>query len=259
MRVLIADDEPLALTALANILRKRRDVENFDSASDGIEAQRMLSNASYDVVLLDINMPELSGIELVDQLQHAGKPMPSIVFVTAHHQHAIAAFDKHAVDYVLKPFTEERIHQALDGALKRTEGERASQLLQASLSLRSLRPESSRIAIKAQGRILFIDSAEVISVHAQGNYVLLRKDSGSYLLRESISDVAEKLRPFGFIRIHRSILVNSAFVEELRPSVTGDYELRLKGGKEYTVTRTYKKNVRHLAQFWVGTDSFLAK
>src|SRR5215471_9474428 len=101
MRVLVADDEPLALAALANVLRKRHDIDYFECASDGVEAQRMLCNASYDVVLLDISMPELSGIELADQLQRSGKPIPAVVFVTAHDQHAITAFEKHAVDYVL--------------------------------------------------------------------------------------------------------------------------------------------------------------
>jgi two-component system LytT family response regulator len=119
-----------------------------------------------------------------------------------------------------------------------------------------LRP-TARIAVKAQGRILFLDPAEIMAVHAEGNYVLLQRDSGTCMLRESISDMAEKLKPYGFIRIHRSILVNSAFVEEVRPSETGEYQLRLKGGKEFTVTRTYKSNLRSLAGFWFGTEGFL--
>jgi two-component system LytT family response regulator len=96
----------------------------------------------------------------------------------------------------------------------------------------------------------------VIAVQAEGNYVLLERGSGSYLLRESISTVAEKLRPYGFIRIHRSVLVNSSFVEEIKPYLTGEYGLRVKGGKEYTVTRTYKNNLKSLAEFWIGSDTF---
>ena len=93
-------------------------------------------------------------------------------------------------------------------------------------------------------------------MQAEGNYVLLERQSGSYLLRESISTMAEKLKPYGFIRIHRSVLVNGAFVEEIQPYLTGEYGFRMKGGKEYTVTRTYKKNLRSLAGLWIGTDSF---
>ena len=258
MRVLIIDDEPLAQTALANILTTRRDVEHFDSAADAIEALEKLGRSTYDVLLVDINMPELSGVELLDRLQESESPLPAIVFVTAHDQYAITAFEKHAVDYVLKPFSSERIHQALDTAFTRNTGERASQLLQILPELHPSKRQGRRIAIKVKGRILFTNPEEVSAVHAEGNYVLLQKESGSYLLRESISEMADKLKPYGFIRIHRSVLVNSSFVEEIRPCLTGEYRLRVKGGKQYTVTRTYKKNLKSLAEFWIGTDTFLA-
>lgn len=259
MRVLIVDDEPLAQTALANILAERSDVEHFDSATDAIEALDKLTKGSYDLLLLDINMPEMSGIELLDRLKKSDRPVPSIIFVTAHDEHAIVAFEKHAVDYVLKPFSNERIGEALDVAFRRTASERAAKLVEALPQLQKLaHRQSAKIAIKAKGRILFIDPASVIAVHAEGNYVLLQHESGSYLLRESISEIAEKLKPYGFIRIHRSVLVNTSFVEEMRPWLTGEYGLRVRGGKEYTVTRTYKKNLRSLAASWIGTDAFLA-
>jgi two-component system, LytTR family, response regulator len=258
MRVLIIDDEPLAQTALANVLATRGDVDVFDSANDAIEALDKLGRNSYDVLLLDINMPEVSGFELLDRLKTRGRTMPAVIFVTAHEEHAITAFDKHAVDYVLKPFSTERIGKALDVAFRRTADERAAKLVEALPQLRMLSQyQPKRIAIKAKGRILFIDPGEVVAVEAEGNYVLLQRVSGSYLLRESISVMAEKLKPFGFIRIHRSVLVNSSFVDEIRPWSTGEYGLRVKSGKEYAVTRTYKRNLRSLAAFWVGKDSFL--
>jgi DNA-binding LytR/AlgR family response regulator len=115
---------------------------------------------------------------------------------------------------------------------------------------------SPRLAIKVKGRILFISLSDLVAVQAEGNCVSLERNGNSYLLRESISAVAEKLEPQGFIRIHRSILVNTSFVEEIRPYSTGEYGLRVKGGKEYTVTRTYKKNLKCLAEFWIGTGAF---
>jgi len=118
------------------------------------------------------------------------------------------------------------------------------------------RPQSPRIAIKVKGRILFIHPSDVVAVQAQGNYVLLQRGTISYLLRDSISVVAEKLEPYGFIRIHRSVLVNASFVEGIRPYSTGEYGLQVKGGKQYTVTRTYKNNLRFLATFWIGTSTF---
>jgi len=260
MRVLIVDDEPLSRTALETIVGTRPDIEQFESATDSFEALEKLNEASYDVLLLDINMPEVSGIELVNRLVAGGSPLPSVVFVTAHDQYAITAFEKHAVDYVLKPFSHERIHAALDVASRRNAGERAKRLLEALPQLQSLsKPSSQRIAIKAKGRIVFVQPTDLVAVEAEGNYVLLQQRSGSYLLRESISTMAEKLKPYGFIRIHRSVLVNSSFVETIEPRFTGEYALRIKGGKEYTVTRTYKKSLRSLAEFWIGTDSFLAE
>jgi len=129
--------------------------------------------------------------------------------------------------------------------------------MEALPSLRALaRPQSPRIAIKVKGEILFIHPSDVVAVQAQGNYVLLQRDTNSYLLRDSISVVAEKLEPYGFIRIHRSVLVNASFVEVIKPYSTGEYGLQVKGGKEYTVTRTYKNNLRFLAKFWLGTGAF---
>jgi two-component system LytT family response regulator len=260
MRVLIIDDEPLAQTALANVLNARHDVESFDLASDAIEALERLEQNSYDVLLLDINMPEVSGVEFLGRLKGHDRPVPSVVFVTAHAEHALAAFENHAVDYVLKPFSSERIDEALDVAFRRTAGERAARLVETLPRLQTLpqRPPA-RIAIKAKGRILFINPAEVIAVQAEGNYVLLQREAGSWLLRESISAIAEKLKPYGFIRIHRSVLVNAAFVEEIQPWVTGEYALRVKGGKEYTVTRTYKKNLKDIATSWIGSGGFAAQ
>src|SRR5580704_6121699 len=120
----------------------------------------------------------------------------------------------------------------------------------------SAKAQSLRVAIKARGKILFINLDDVIAVQAEGKCVLLQQNARSYLLRESISVVAERLEAHGFIRIHRSVLVNTSFVEEIRPLSTGEYCLRVEGGKEYTVTRTYKKNLKSLAEFGIGTGAF---
>ena len=259
MRVLIVDDEPLSRNALKNAVGERKDVESLDSAADAVEALEMLEKKGYDVLLLDIQMPELSGIELADRLNKRRGAIPAIIFVTAHDQHAVAAFEKHAVDYVLKPFSIGRICEALDVAKHRTESERAAQLIKVLPHLETLLSKPAKIAIKTTGRILFVDLMDVVIVEAQGNYVLLHRQSGSYLLRESISTMAEKLKPYGFIRIHRSVLVNGSFVEEIQPWTTGEYGLRIKGGKEYTVSRTYKSNLKVLAKSWIGTESFTSE
>ena len=116
--------------------------------------------------------------------------------------------------------------------------------------------QAPRIACKAKGRILFLDLAEIVAVQAEGDYVSLQHRPNPYLLRESLSSIAEKLKPYGFIRIHRSVVVNISAVEEIQPLPTGEYRLRVKGGKNYLVTRTYKDNLRDLAQLWVGSERF---
>jgi two-component system, LytTR family, response regulator len=137
--------------------------------------------------------------------------------------------------------------------------EQTARLMEVFPMLQELaRPLPARLALKVKGRIVFIDPADCVAVQAEGNYVLLWRASDSYMLRESISAVAKKLEPYGFIRIHRSVLVNSSFVEEIQPHSTGEYGLKMKGGKEYTVTRTYKKNLKSLAAYWIGAGAFFA-
>lgn len=259
MRVMLVDDEQLTHTALANVLSARSDVEHFEMANDAIEALEKLALDSYDVLLLDID-PDLSGSQLADQLRERNLPSPSIVLLTAQVEHTIAAFERHTVDYVLKPFSNKSINDALDRAARRAKGERAVKLIEALPQLRRLSlPGNPMIAIKDKGRILFIDPGDVVAVQAEGNYVSLQMESDSYLLRESISKVAEKLKPYGFIRIHRSALVNSSFVVEIRPYSTGKCGLRVKDGREYAVASGYKKNLKALTELRIGSGAFLAE
>lgn len=132
-------------------------------------------------------------------------------------------------------------------------GDAAARTLQAA-------PESRlrRIAIKSNGRILFLDTDSILAVEAEGNYVRLVCQSATHLLREAISTVARELQSCGFVRIHRSILVNSAHVQQIQPCATGEYALRLQNGKEYSVARTYRKSLRLLAGYWIGADAFLS-
>jgi DNA-binding LytR/AlgR family response regulator len=131
----------------------------------------------------------------------------------------------------------------------------SANLMDISLGPQAFAPRRSpRIAIKAKGKIVFIDATEIIALEAEGNCVSLRHKSGTCVIRESISSIAVKLNPFGFVRVHRCVLVNRAYIEELRRCATGVYLLRVSGGKEYTITRTYRENLRRLAESWLGTE-----
>lgn len=259
MRVLMVDDEPMAESSLASVLGARGDIESFDVANDGVEALEKLRREAYDVLLLDINRPSISGMDLLGALQEDRRSIPSVIVVTSQQEHAVAAFQRQAVDYVLRLLSTEHLNEALERAAEKNATQWALKLLEALPTLRdAARPRSPRVAIKANGRILFIDPFQIVSVHAEGNYVSLQKDSGSYLLRESISSMVEKLKPYGFIRIHRSVLVNGSMVEEMHCCAAGAYRVRMKGGNEYTVARSYRRNLKSLADSWIGSESFLA-
>ena len=158
-------------------------------------------------------------------------------------------------DCALESKAEDRFYEPADTSLLPVTRVDAANLIRALHQLEVIaKRQAPRIAFKAKGRILFVDLAEIVAVQAQGNYVLLRHRPNPYLLHESLSSMAEKLKPYGFIRIHRSVIVNISAVEEIQPLATGEYRLRVKGGKEYLVTRTYKDNLRDLAQLWVGSE-----
>jgi two-component system LytT family response regulator len=256
VRVLVVDDEPLTRTALANLLSQRADVEKFEVAEDAQRALAVLRAHPCDVLLLDIHMPDMTGLQLVERLSREVTPPPAVVFITAYQEHAVEAFEKRAVDYVLKPFVPRRVHEALDVAMRRSHQERATRLLDLAGTLKLLPERTARIAVKDKARIVFVDAAELVSVEAHGNYVLLQQKAGSYLLRETMAEIAEKLGPHGFIRIHRSVLINSAFVEAIEADAGGDCVLRARTGKQYRVTRTYRDNLKGLAHFWIGTERF---
>jgi DNA-binding LytR/AlgR family response regulator len=151
---------------------------------------------------------------------------------------------------------EDGSHEPVDTSLLPVTRVDAANLIRAwqQLAVIAIR-QAPRIAFKVKGRILFLELAEIVAVQAEGNYVSLQHRSNPYyLLRESLSSMAEKLKPYGFIRIHRSVVVNISAVVEIQPLPTGEYRLRVKGGKDYLVTRTYKDSLRDLAQLWVGSE-----
>jgi DNA-binding LytR/AlgR family response regulator len=157
--------------------------------------------------------------------------------------------------YTVESKAEGAFHETTDSSMLPATRFDAASLVSVLRELETMaRRQEPRIAFKEKGRILFLHLAEIVAVQAEGNYVSLRHQPNPYLLRESLSSMAEKLKPYGFIRIHRSVVVNISAVEEMQPLSTGEYRLRVKGGGQYLVTRTYKNNLRDLAQLWVGSE-----
>ena len=256
MRVLIVYKEPNDQSTLANVLATRKDIEAFDSAENISEALDKLREEAYDVVLINSSIPETSEIEVLDLLKQIDLLRPAVTIVTTRHQPTVTAVDKSTPDVVFKPFLSDRIHEALTlGTGKKVHQRKATSAPHSSKPVAN----PSKIAIAMEGRALLIDPAEVIAVEAEGNYVLLVRSAGSHLVRGCISGLAEKLLPYGFVQIHRCVLVNSSWVQGIHPRSTGDYVLCTRSGKEYPVSRTYKQNLRSLAPLWIGSDVLFAE
>jgi two-component system LytT family response regulator len=244
VRVLIVDDEPLARERVRQLLRDEEDIEVVGECEDGVSALSAIRELDPDLVFLDVQMPELDGFGLLSQLD--AKRMPAIVFVTAHDQFALRAFEVHALDYLLKPFDQERFEAAV-GRARQWLARRGSEEIDARLSslLADLRGSATgrlqdRIAVKAGGRVILIKAEEIDWVEAADNYVSLHVGSASHLLRETMNSFEQRLPPERFLRISRSTIVNLDRVRELQPLFHGEYAVILNDGTRVSLSRSYR-------------------
>jgi two-component system LytT family response regulator len=255
IRVVIADDERLARQKLRLFLESESNVVVAAECQDGRQTVSAINCFRPDILLLDIQMPDLDGFQVLNEIPPSD--MPVVIFTSAYDQYAIRAFEAHALDYLLKPFDQGRLHQALERArtelLKAGNREithRLMQLLSDMKSKSSAVPGESqdRLVIKAKGRVIFLDLAEIDWVEAAANYVRLNVGKESYLLRETISRTSERLNPGEFIRIHRSTIVNVRKIKELIPVNSGEYIVVLKNGKELSCSRGYRALLQHVIE-----------
>ena len=248
IRVLIADDEALAREQISDLLKRFDDCELVDVCADGREALSAIEQHRPDLVFLDIEMPELSGFEVLEETRLT--PLPAVVFVTAYDKYAIQAFEAHALDYLLKPFDFERFERTLMRAKKQIADSRNGELsekLLAMLEARKSEPKYlDRLAIKSRGRVIFLKTDEITWVEAAGNYLELHTGKESHLIREPISDFEQRLNPERFIRIHRSCIVNVECIKELQPGFGGEYLVVMNDGQQLTASRGYRERLQQL-------------
>jgi two-component system LytT family response regulator len=246
MRALVVDDEPLAREKLKSLLNAETDVELVGECRDGLEAIAAIEGQKPDVVLLDVQMPELDGFGVLAALPP--DLLPVVIFVTAYDQYALRAFEVHAVDYLLKPFDRQRFRKALDrarGALDRRETGTLNKKLMALIEdLKPERKHLERLVVKSSGRVFFLKTEEIDWVDSAGNYVRLHVAGDSYLLRETMGALESKLDPQKFLRIHRSTLVNIERIKELQQVFHGDYVVVLHNGQRLSLSRSYRDRTR---------------
>jgi two-component system LytT family response regulator len=244
MRVLIVDDEPLARRGVRARLMAMPDVEITGEADSGMKAVSEIERLRPDVVLLDVQMPELDGFGVIETV--GVENMPAIVFVTAYDEYALQAFEVNAVDYLLKPFDRERFQKALARARAHV-GRQADDINRRLLALiQGLKvPQGylERLVIRSSGRIFFLKAEEIDWIEAAGNYVRLHTGKESHLLRETMNSLEQKLDPARFLRIHRSTIVRIDRIAELQPLFHGDYVVVLQGGTRLTLSRGYRERL----------------
>ena len=243
-KVLIVDDEPLARDRIRNLLKGDPEIKIIGEARNGCEAIEAMTTQAPDLVFLDVQMPDMDGFEALKALKV--KPLPLVIFVTAYDQHAVRAFDVHAVDYLMKPFDRKRFAKALDHAkdqMKRPPDEADKVgIIRLLEELKGGTRYLERFAIKTGEKILFVRAEDVNSIEAEGNYVRLNLASTSHLLRDTINGVESQIDPRRFVRIHRSTIINMNRIKELQTRARGEYRVVLDNGASHKLSRGYREH-----------------
>jgi two-component system, LytTR family, response regulator len=250
IQTVIADDEPLGRRKLRILLNSEPGIRIMAECENAEETLAALREYKPHLILLDIQMPDADGFQILRSL--TPDQMPMVIFTTAYDRYAIRAFEAHALDYLLKPFDQERLHAAIERArvemLHDHDRQMAARIVEMLLSVEARHRSERRFVIKSGGRVIFLDVDEIDWVEAAANYVKLTAGKQSYLLRETIGRVAERLDPNQFVRIHRSTLVNVDRIKELQPCNSGEYMVILRNGKELSCSRSYRSSLHKLIQ-----------
>jgi two-component system LytT family response regulator len=245
LRLLIVDDEPVARRRLRRLVREIGDIDIAGEAGDGDSAVSAIRTLKPDIVLLDVQMPEMDGFQVLKAIGR--EILPDVIFVTAFDQYALRAFEVHALDFLLKPVSAEKLAGALERARTRIAERRGarvdSRVLALLDDLASRRRFLSRLPVKLRGKLVVIDLADVDWIEAADNYVTLHVGGNAYPARETMSRLERELDPERFVRIHRSAIVQVDRIKELLPDFHGDFVVVLRNGARVTLSRTYRRKV----------------
>jgi len=245
VRVVVVDDEPLAREHLISLLADESDVEVVGEAGRGSDAVHLIRSVKPEAVFLDVQMPGLDGFGVLRAIP--SEHMPLIVFVTAYDEHAVNAFEVSAVDYLLKPVLENRLRVAVRRVVERALAPSASEALARLSALAELLPAAApnRVPLSVDGRVLLFSAHEIDWVDASDDHIRVHAAKATHVVRETMASIESRLGA-GFVRIHRSTLVNARRIREIQPWVKGDFVLILHDGTRLTSGRTYREHVRAL-------------
>ena len=245
IRSLIVDDEPLARARINELLARESDIDVIAECATGADAVSAIVAREPDLVFLDVQMPELNGFGVLEQL--AGRRLPVIVFVTAHDAYALKAFEVHALDYLLKPFDRDRFRRTLDRARdtiqSRSSGDFDRRLGELLSQVGDGRQYVRRMVVKGDEASVLLQVKDIDYFESAGNYIRICVGKDRYLLRETMNGLESTLDPGQFVRIHRSFIVNLDRVRGFEPYFHGDYVVRLHDGRSLTLSRTFRDRV----------------
>jgi two-component system LytT family response regulator len=248
IRTLIVDDESLARERIRSMLASDPRIQIIAECSNGQDAIEAIQLHSPELVFLDVEMPGIDGFGVLEALPP--ELIPTIIFVTAYDQYAVRSFEVYALDYLLKPFDQERFDKALERAKTQISTQQSDSLSERILSaleeIKTRPVHLERLVIKMNGHVFFIKADEIDWLEAEGNYVRLHAGKESYLLRDTISALESQLDPKKFIRVHRSAIVNIDRITELQPWFHGEYRIILGEGVQLTLSRTYREKLHDL-------------
>jgi two-component system LytT family response regulator len=236
---LIVDDEPLARRGVVLRLRKFKDIEIVGQCADGVSAVEKILDLSPDLVFLDVQMPGMDGFEVLRAVPR--EKLPNVIFLTAHEQHALRAFEVHALDYLLKPVDDERFAAAIGRARKLADSSLKTKMAERVLQMLDQTQEKfvSRFTVQTGPRIQIVQAEDVEWIGAAGDYAELHAHGRAYLLRETMASLEQRLNPANFLRIHRSRIVQAANIVELRSIENREFLVRLSDGSEHRSSRTH--------------------
>jgi len=263
LKTIIVDDESLARRGLAIRLQHIPNVDVVAQCRDGYEAIEAIAAHAPDLIFLDIQMPGMSGFDVIKQLQ--GDNMPLIIFVTAYDEYAVDAFKVHAIDYVLKPIDDDRLHEAIERAVSyrgqantsRTKeklvklvmgmtGASAITIEQMAEDAQPIKAWPEKLTIKDGSEIQFIRVAQIQWVDAAGDYMCVHAEGKTHIMRITMKQLEAMLNPAIFLRVHRSTIVNADCINSAQTLNNGEYMLTLEGGSQIKVSRSYRDKVKHL-------------
>ena len=240
--VLIADEETIARDRLRRFVEAEPDLHLAGECRSGLEARDRLAAGDIDLLFLDVRMPEMDGFALIKGLP--SEQMPLFVFVTAHDEYAVRAFEQRAVDYLLKPFDGERFRQCLERVRvmldARDGAQRHDDMKALADELRNLKARPSRFAVKTANKLFLVRPEDIDLIQAADNYVCLHINSEQHFVRETMNSIESRLDPDKFVRVHRSKIVNIDRIKELHSWFHGDYQVVLNNGSQITLSRTYR-------------------